>query len=258
MDNDAPTPVIIPHIYIRQLLMRHEMGPQDSDGDHNGSGSNTDPEEDEGPEDILSAARRRWNPAPAPPLPPTPAAPLDKKTKKLEKHRRARREKREAMRADAPEFKPPKAVVRVRARQTSTLSLPRLRFSQMPLPAASTGWMGLRKPPQLPFEPEARAYGLEEAKAIPGMQYLEWDGCATFVISLNLASLYAANPGPSSMGIDTCLGFLLATLAMITGIVTSQPQPPTSWRRQPPACTTMSSTVFATENTERRNGTARR
>lgn len=208
MGNDAPVPVIVPQVHITQLLMRHEAGPQDSDSNY--EGSDIDPEEEHDRDDIVSAARRRWIPAPTPPLPPTPAAPLDKNPKKhkTEKHRRARREKREAMRADAPEAKPPKAVVRVRARQTSPLSLPQLHFSQMPLPVASTGWMGLRAPPELPFEPEVREYTLAEARAIPGMQYIDWDGCVAFFFTSALPNAHSSKPTPLVDGDRYIFGLL--------------------------------------------------
>lgn len=192
------TPVITPNVRITELLIRHELGPQDSDSDDE---DGPDPsEENFVQKGILSAAKQRWQPIPTPPRPsPNTALPPNANTKthkKNLKHRRARHEKREIMRADAPEAKAPKAVTRVRRRQTTPLSLPDLHFSKIPLPVASTGWMGLRNPPELPLEPEIRVYTLAEARAIPGMQYVDWNGCVSLLFILIFYSCYLKRTRP--------------------------------------------------------------
>ncbi|KAJ7894659.1 hypothetical protein B0H14DRAFT_3646397 [Mycena olivaceomarginata] len=137
---------------------------------------------------ILRAARARWeqppppNPTP-PPVPSTstrssPQAPATSEdARKMKKERLAARAgckiKRELLREVPGKPRAPKAVALVWRCQSSPVPVD---FSFVAHPGvASTSWMGLRNP-EADFEPEAREYSFEEAREIPGMRVLEWQG----------------------------------------------------------------------------------
>lgn len=136
---------------------------------------------------ILSAARARWEKAPQPTSPaahpPPPADPhaavlspaqQARKQKQKERSRAARKAKREVLR-DIPGMpKAPKAIALIRLRQSSPVPVD-FAFSTHP-GVASTGWVGLREP-ETDFEPESREYTFEEAQHIPGMRFVDWNGC---------------------------------------------------------------------------------
>lgn len=177
----------------------HVAGPQDSDSEDESNDNEETPVESE----ILAAARRRWgrpttsppSSAPAPPTPPPTLSPntphalgsgtnVDhatevrcevQKTKKKKLHRKSCKIKREVMREVQGVSKSPKAVVLACVCQASPVPVD-LRMQSDALPVASTGWMGLHTPPPLPFESESREYSLEEAREIPGMRVVDWQG----------------------------------------------------------------------------------
>ncbi|KAF8139330.1 hypothetical protein K438DRAFT_1996129 [Mycena galopus ATCC 62051] len=203
------TAVIIRDFRVTDLITRHiASAPENSDSDgEDDSPQDEDPPEDEpepepelqqpcpaspsatsksfplpnspnpafGGRGILNAARRRWQPTPtthsAPPCTSIPSDPdAARKQKKTEKHHQARRVKREQLRETAGK---PKAVSKRRAHESPPIILD-FEFSSHP-GVASTGWMGLRVQ-EADFIPEAREYAFEEAKAIPGMRVLDWQG----------------------------------------------------------------------------------
>lgn len=190
--------IVLPHFRISDVVTHHASGPQDESDDED----EPDDIDDEPPlalnpneSELLAAARRRWEPA-APSDPPSISVPVmassssspnadpaethrrAQNAKKTKLHRKSRKAKREALREVPGKLKGPKAIVLQRVRQTSPMPVD-FRIQSPSVPVTSSGWMGLRNPPPQPFEPEDRAYTLEEAQAIPGIRVLDWQGCVS-------------------------------------------------------------------------------
>lgn len=186
--------LVVPNFRISDMVTRHASGPQDESDDEDDEDT-LESVADES--EIIAAARRRWEQptsasTSAPILPPEPSSSkilavdpaearrLAQNAKKKNLHRKSRKAKREAMREKPGVAKAPKAIVLARVRATSPIAVD-FRIQSPSVPVASSGWMGLRDPePQpLAFEPESREYSLEEAKAIPGMTVMDWQGCVS-------------------------------------------------------------------------------
>ncbi|KAJ7017385.1 hypothetical protein C8F04DRAFT_1279588 [Mycena alexandri] len=222
--------IIVPSVRIGDLIARHAVGPQDSDSDDEGGvedddGSPAGDDDDtkpcpthplptppptcvpskarfsKGDTPLLAAARLHWKtqisqPPHAAEGSSTSSAPKkSKRERKVDRHRAARAAKREALREVPGAPKAPKALVLLRAREASPFAID-FSLATGCHSVASTGWMGLRSPPALPFEPENRAYGLEEAKAIPGMTLCDFTGKTGPIVDADRHVIGVYDAGP--------------------------------------------------------------
>ncbi|KAJ7678299.1 hypothetical protein DFH06DRAFT_1317081 [Mycena polygramma] len=189
--------LVVPEFRITDCVTRHACGPQDSD-----SKDDSDEDEEVSPtakSDVITAARLRWEALPTPPPPPSPSpsAPMNVDAEQARlAAQKAKKKRRELLRDSNPSApKEPKAVVRARIRQASPFTVP-FSMQSYELPVASSGWMGLRNPPAQDFEPENREYDLAEARAIPGMTVVDWQGKPGPIVDADasIVSLYGSWP----------------------------------------------------------------